>query len=266
LKRPTGPQAPERKRDLGGPTRLLLVEDDAPTRRMLANFLQRNGFDVTATSEAETAMTMIADHDFDVALIDIMLPGITGWTLIGHLRLVSPDLPILFLTAMTTLDDELRGFGLGADDYLRKPIDPNLLKARLNAILIRSGRAGKRAYQGLLIDFTARAVTVDGNSTDLSQREFNLLAVLASQPKRVFTRNDLIDRVWGSDYDGSERGVDTRINSLRRKLGDTGRRPRFIAAVRGIGYRFIAGDANSEPHQGTPTPLRAEQERSREER
>jgi DNA-binding response OmpR family regulator len=210
---------------------------------MLKLYLQRSGYTVTEVATAEAAIEVSSRTDFDVALVDVILPGASGWAVIGHLRLINADLPILFLTALAAREDELRGLGLGADDYLRKPIDPDLLNARLHAVLTRSGRTGKRVYPGIDIDFSSRSVKVDGNSVTLSRREFNLLSVLAAQPKRVFTRHDLIDRVWGSGYVGSERGVDTRINSLRRKLGDTGRKPRFVSAVRGIGYRFIDGDS-----------------------
>jgi DNA-binding response OmpR family regulator len=232
----------ERIPPAANPIQLLLVEDDGATRRMLTSYLQRVGYGVTAVADAETAIEVSSRTVFDAALVDVILPGASGWSVIGHLRLMNADLPILFLTAMAAREDELRGLGLGADDYLRKPIDPDLLKARLHAVLTRSGRTGKRAYPGIVIDFSSRTVAVDGAPVTLSRREFNLLSVLAAQPKRVFSRDDLIDRVWGSAYEGSERGVDTRVNSLRRKLGDTGRQPRFVSAVRGIGYRFIAGD------------------------
>jgi two-component system alkaline phosphatase synthesis response regulator PhoP len=223
---------------------LLVVEDDAATRRMLTGYFHRIGYGVTAVADAEAAIEESTKASFDVALVDVVLPGESGWSLISQLRLINADLPILFLTAMAALEDELRGLGLGADDYLRKPVDPKVLKARVEAVLARSGRTGKRAYPGIVIDFSSRGVMVDGNPVRLSHREFDLLSVLAAQPKRVFSRNDLIDRVWDSDYEGSERGVDTRVNSLRRKLGDTGRKPRFVGAVRGIGYRFVASDTS----------------------
>jgi DNA-binding response OmpR family regulator len=229
------------------PVHLLLVEDDAATRRMLAEYLERVGYRVTAVPDAETAVATSSKHVYDAAVVDVVLPGASGWSVIGHLRRVNADLPVLFLTALAAREDELRGLGLGADDYLRKPIDPHLLKARLHAVLTRSGRTGKRTFPGIVIDFSSRSVEVDGASVRLSRREFNLLSVLAAQPKRVFSRSDLIERVWGSDYAGSERGVDTRVNSLRRKLGDFGREPRFVSAVRGIGYRFVAGDPNDQP-------------------
>lgn len=221
---------------------LLLVEDDGATRRMLSEYLKRSGYQVTAVADAEAAIAASRKHVFDTALVDVVLPGASGWTLVGHLRVMNADLPILFLTAMATREDELRGLGLGADDYLRKPIDPNLLNARLRAVLTRSGRTGRKTFPGIVIDFSNRAVEVDGQPVTLSRREFNLLSVLAAQPKRAFSRNELIERVWGNEYDGSERGVDTRVNSLRRKLSDTGRKPRFVSAVRGIGYRFVAND------------------------
>jgi len=223
--------------------RLLVVEDDAATRRMLETFLQRIGCSVAAVESAQLALLAASDSDFDAAILDVMLPDTLGWTLIGQLRQLKSDLPILFLTARTSREDELRGLGLGADDFVRKPIDPAVLVARLKAVLSRSGRLGTRVFPGIRIDSSARTVEVDGDPVGLSRREFDLLAALAAQPTRVFTRGELLDRVWGSDYVGGERTVDTRINSLRRKLGDTGHQPRFIAAIRGVGYRFIAAQS-----------------------
>jgi len=225
------------------PIRVLVVEDDPATRRMLVAFLSKVGYAVTAAADAESALSACGEREFDVAVLDVVLPGASGWTVIGQLRRVNADLPVLFLTAMAAREDELRGLGLGADDYLRKPVDPAVLQARLQAVLTRSGRAGRRAFPGITIDFGSRSVTVDGNHVALTRKEFDLLATLAAQPKRVFTRGELLDRVWGSDYIGTDRAVDTRLNALRRKLGDDGHHPRFVSAVRGVGYRFLAADA-----------------------
>jgi two-component system, OmpR family, alkaline phosphatase synthesis response regulator PhoP len=224
---------------------VLLVEDDAATGRMLSMYLSRCGYAVTLAPDAESAMRACAEAAVDAVVLDVVLPDVHGWSLIGELRRVHSDLPVLFLTAMAAREDELRGLGLGGDDYLRKPVDPPVLQARLEAVLARSGRAGRRTYPGITVDFTAREVLVDGKPVALTRHEFDLLAALAGNPQRVFTRSELLDRVWGRDFVGTDRVVDTRLNALRRKLGEDGRQPRFIAAVRGVGYRFLTGPSDS---------------------
>ena len=224
----------------GPPVRVLIAEDDLPTSRLIAHFLRRAGYTVIEAPDAATARSV--GRYADVAILDVMLPDGEGWALLGELRREQGDLPVLFLTALATREDELRGLRLGGDDYLRKPVDLLVLRARLEAVLARSGRAGRRAYPGMVIDFAAREVTVDGVKVDLTRTEFDLLSVLASQPQRVFSRTELLDRIWGSDFEGTLRVVDARLNTLRRKLGEDGHRPRFVAAIRGVGYRFRAAD------------------------
>jgi len=216
--------------------RILVVEDDEASRQLVARFLRRAKYEVIEARNGREAIA--AGDDVDAVLLDVMMPEVDGWDVLAALRNRRPNLPILFVTALADPENELRGLRLGSDDYIRKPIDLDVLQARLEAVLERYGVSGRRSHGSLHIDLAAREVSVDGQPIDLTRTEFDLLAILSGQPGRVFTRDQLLDRVWGSDFSGVDRVVDVRISTLRRKLGDDGRQPRYIISVRGIGYRF----------------------------
>lgn len=216
--------------------RILVVEDDEASRQFISRFLRRANYDVV---EARNGREAIANgQDVDAVLLDVMMPELDGWDVLSALRSRRPNLPVIFVTALADPENELRGLRLGGDDYIRKPIDLDVLLVRLQSVLDRYGVSGQRVHGSLHIDLASRSVTVDGEPVDLTRTEFDLLAILSGQPGRVFTRDQLLDRVWGSDFSGVDRVVDVRISTLRRKLGDDGRQPRFITSVRGIGYRF----------------------------
>jgi two-component system, OmpR family, alkaline phosphatase synthesis response regulator PhoP len=217
--------------------RVMVAEDDEASRTVMARFLRRANYEVIEAVDGREAIA--AARDVDAVLLDVMLPGMDGWDVLTVLREQHPDLPVLFVTALSDAENELRGLRAGADDYLGKPIDLDVMHARLTAALRRRGVAGTRDFGPLRIDLTSRSVSIDDQAVDLTRTEFELLALLSSQPGRVFTRDHLLDAVWGKDFDGVERVVDVRLSTLRRKLGDDGREPRFITTVRGVGYRFV---------------------------
>ena len=217
--------------------RILIVEDDEASRTVMARFLRRANFAVVEAVDGRTAIA--AAKDVDAVILDVMMPAMDGWDVMRVLRKQDPDLPVLFVTALSDAENELRGLRAGADDYLGKPIDLDVMHARLTAALRRRGIAGTRDFGALTIDLTSRTVTVDGALVDLTRTEFDLLALMSGQPGRVFTREHLLDAVWGSDFEGVDRVVDVRLSTLRRKLGDDGREPRFLTTVRGVGYRFV---------------------------
>ena len=188
-------------------------------------------------------MDSIAASPPDVVLLDVGLPDIDGFEVLRRIRIES-DVPVVMLTARTEEIDRVVGLTVGADDYVTKPFSPRELVARINAIL-RRGRMDSRAtedrlvFSSLVIDLAAREVLCDGEAVELSALNFELLTALASAPHRVFTRAQLLESVWGWDYFGVERVVDVHIGNLRKLLGDDANEPRFIATVRGVGYRFI---------------------------
>ena len=213
--------------------RILLVEDEPGVRLALRLLLARAGHEVI---EAETAREAWARwREAELVLLDWMLPDEPGLRWLERLREdpAGARLPVLMLTARAAEGDRVAGLLGGADDYLTKPYSEAELLARIQALLRRSGRSGRLRVGGLELEPEARRVRLGGREVRLSPREFELLATLASAPDRVFTRDELLDRVWGRDYLGTPRTVDQHVAQLREKLG-----PGWIETVRGRGYRL----------------------------
>jgi DNA-binding response OmpR family regulator len=213
--------------------RVLVVEDEASVRLALKLGLERAGFAVVEAASAAEAWGRFAD--VDLVVLDWMLPDEPGLRLLerlrGHPR--GQRLPVLMLTAKGAEADRVAGLLGGADDYLTKPYSLAELVARLKALLRRAGKLGEIRRGALFLDLDRRQVFLAGRALSLTRREFDLLATLAAEPGRVFTREMLIDRVWGADYLGTPRTVDQHVAQLREKLG-----PGWIETVRGQGYRF----------------------------
>ena len=216
------------------PARILLVEDEQSLRDLLRAALEREGWEVMGVPDAKAGEAAVDAFQPDVAILDIQLgDGPDGLTLARRIRQRS-DLPFLFLTDRTGVDDRLAGFESGADDYLAKPFILAELLARLRVVLRRRGRLGSDVleFETLVIDEAGRRVTVDGELVELTRIEFELLARLAGQVGRVASKTDLLARVWG--FEGYDQNlVEVHISSLRRKLGDSGK---LIQTVRGVGY------------------------------
>ena len=225
-------------------TRILLVDDEPDLRQMVRRYLQAEGFDVADVASGEAALLHLGASTPDLIILDIGMPGMDGFTVLQELRKTS-EIPVIMLTARTEEIDRVMGLTIGADDYVTKPFSPRELVARIRAVL-RRGRIDRTddetiSFDGLSLDLSGRQVKVDESVVDLSALEFDLLAALASAPGRVFTREQLLERVWGWDYFGAERVVDVHIGNLRKTLRDDANNPRFIATVRGVGYKFVAG-------------------------
>ena len=212
--------------------RLLLVEDDTKLVRALTVGLEREGYAVDAAESGDKALTLAAANGYEAVVLDIMLPGIDGFTVCRRLRSEGRWMPVLMLTARTSVGDRIRGLDAGADDYLVKPFDFGELLARLRALL-RRGPVEQRAIVAigdLRIDAATRVVTGSAGEIELTAREFDVLDFLARRPGRVVSRANLLDEIW-SDYEGSPNIVDVYVGYLRKKLGRD-----VIRTIRGQGF------------------------------
>ncbi len=223
---------------------ILIVDDDALLRRSLAFNLQRAGYQVATAATAEDALEAIPINPPDLILLDINLPGMDGLDALKSLQL-SMDVPVIFLTARRRELDEVLGLELGADDYVTKPFDLDVLLARIKASLRRSHRAiDERPLEpieigDLLIDPAARTVQRDHRPLKLSRREFDLLYALALQPGQVVRTDELLAQVWGAEFSGQPQVVYVHIRWLREKIENDPNRPRRIQTVRGVGYKLV---------------------------
>jgi DNA-binding response OmpR family regulator len=227
--------------------RVLVVDDEEPLARLVASYLDRDGFEASVTGDGAEAVRMARQGDPDVVILDLGLPGLDGVEVCRQLRTFS-DCYVLMLTARTDEVDKLIGLSVGADDYLTKPFSPRELVARVRVLLRRPRRHGEARdvdptlrFGPLELDAAGREVLLNGQAVALTRTEFDLLGALAARPRMVFGRRQLVDAVWGPDWVGDEHLVDVHIGHLRRKLGDDPEQPRFIRTVRGVGYRMGTG-------------------------
>jgi DNA-binding response OmpR family regulator len=225
-------------------TSVLVVDDEPPIIDLLGGYVEREGWRLLTATDGETALAVARESAPDVVVLDLMLPAVDGLEVCRRLRSFS-DAYVLMLTARTDEVDRIVGLSIGADDYLAKPFSPREVIARIKAMLRRprsQGRPAAVSGGGLEIDTGARRVTVDGRPVTLSLTEFELLATLARDPGVVVSRQRLLDRVWGTDFVGDDHLIDVHIANLRAKLTDDPTHPRFVETVRGVGFRFIAGE------------------------
>ncbi|MCR4430955.1 MAG: response regulator transcription factor [Tepidanaerobacteraceae bacterium] len=219
---------------------VLIVDDEEKIRILLRDFLEREGYNVLESPDGKQALEMFQrfGNDIDLILLDIMLPELDGWTVCRKIREAS-QVPIIMLTARSEDFDEVHGFEIGADDYVKKPVKPTALIARINAFFRRLEREKNEnnvfVFDGIEIDDASHVVKVDGSEISLSPKEYSLLLILVENRGKIVSREQLLNQVWGYDYYGGLRTVDTHINRLRIKLG---RKADAIATIRGFGYRF----------------------------
>ncbi|MFZ5648987.1 MAG: response regulator transcription factor [Bacillota bacterium] len=229
--------------------KILLVDDEDQIRNIVRMYLTREGFNVKEASNGREALDIINSEQFDMIVLDIMMPEVDGWAVCREVRARSA-VPIIMLTAREDEVDRVVGLEMGADDYVVKPFSPRELLARIKAVLRRTAGAagqgqgspapqeGTQANKLIDINPEARSVTILGQPVNLTAKEFDLLQFLARHPGRVYTRDDLLQGVWGFDYFGDTRTVDTHINRLRDKLGKVPDCPEIIRTVWGVGYKF----------------------------
>jgi DNA-binding response OmpR family regulator len=220
----------------------LLVEDDETVSEVVERYLEREGFRVEVISDGADAVRRF-DDDVDLIVLDIMLPSMDGLEVCRQLRSTS-SVPIIMLTALGDESDRIMGLELGADDYLAKPFSPRELTARVKSVLRRAGGAlapqvaqGELKAGAITLSLDAHEVAVEGQPVVLTSREFELLAFLMTHPRRVFTREELLERVWGYSF-GDKSTVTVHVRRLREKVEDDPAKPRHISTVWGLGYRF----------------------------
>ena len=218
---------------------ILIVEDEPDIQELLCAYLEDAGYRTTVAGDGAQALAVFGGQPFDLVLLDLMLPGIDGFGVCEVIRRQS-QVPILMLTALDGEESQLRGFGLDIDDYVTKPFSMPVLLEKIRVILRRRGLAGPESrlyYRDLSLDLDTREVLLAGRPLELTAREFELLHTFLAAPGRVFTREMLLDRLWGYDFYGDERVVDSHIKNLRHKLGRN-----YIETVRGVGYRAAKAD------------------------
>jgi len=221
---------------------ILVVDDEPKIVRTAKAYLENAGFAVVTADDGQMALTVYRHEKPALVILDLGLPGLDGLDVARTLRKDS-DVPIIMLTARVDETDKLIGLELGADDYITKPFSPRELVARVRAVLRRSGGEREQAPPPIVageirIDLERRLVAAGGQAVELTPTEFDLLAVLARHPGRVFTRLELLDRVQGYAFEGYERTIDAHVKNLRQKIEPEPKQPRYVLTVYGVGYRF----------------------------
>jgi DNA-binding response OmpR family regulator len=224
-------------------TRLLIVDDDVNLRHTLGYAFRQEGFEVVTAEDGDQALVSFRTSHPDLVILDVMLPHRDGFEVARALRRES-DVPVIMLTARDSELDKVVGLEIGADDYLAKPFSTRELVARVRAMLRRTRRAeparadARVEIDGLVLDGSRHRVSLGDREIELKPKEFDLLAFFMGHPGQVFGREQLLASVWGYDFAGDSRTVDTHVKTLREKLGDSADHPRWIETVRGVGYRF----------------------------
>lgn len=217
--------------------KILVVEDDLDIQELLKNFLQEAGYSIVLANDGVEALSIFSDVQFDLILLDIMLPKIDGFAVCELIRKQS-QVPIIMLTALNGEEEQIRGLDMQVDDYITKPFSMPVLIRKIAAVLRRSTITQNQehqtvAYKNLILDLDSYSALVNGESYELTQREFEILRELLLNQGRVLTRRILLERLWKYDFYGDERVVDTHIKNLRKKLGID-----FIQTIRGVGYKI----------------------------
>jgi DNA-binding response OmpR family regulator len=225
--------------------KILIIEDDPSILRGLQLNLGMEGYLVRSASDGETGLAMARSERPDLVVVDVMLPRLGGLEVVREIRRADPDLPVLILSAKGQESDKVAGLQLGADDYMVKPFGLKELLARIDAMLRRRRSRGEtgpsraiRRSGDVEVDLDGRKARVQGKELELTSREFDLLVWFVTHPERVFSREQLMEAVWGSRYFGTARTVDNFIARLRAHIGDDADHPRHLETVRGVGYRF----------------------------
>jgi two-component system alkaline phosphatase synthesis response regulator PhoP len=224
--------------------RVLIVDDNKSIRAETSSYLSRFGYEVAEAADGIQGLNAIFSSPADVIVLDVVMPGIDGFKLCQIVREKGVKTPIIMLTEKTSIEDKVAGFSLGADDYLAKPFSPVELELRIQALLRRSTGESQQLHRGSLkrgdleIDLDRHVVTVKGKRISLTPIEFNILKLLASTPGRVYSRQDLLNLIWDTNYEGYKRNIDPHVNRLRNKIEDNPKKPKYVLTVWGVGYKF----------------------------
>lgn len=221
-------------------TTILVVDDEREMRQLLRIYLQQENYLVDEAVNGQEAYEKIVNNEFDLMILDVMMPVMDGWETIEKVRKIS-SIPIILLTAKGMVQDKVTGFTIGADDYLVKPFDEEELLVRIKALLRRTqketGNDQILRYKGVMINPLSRIVSFQNDPINVTQTEFDLLEVLVKHRGKVFSREQLVEQVWGIEFSGDDRTIDSHIKNLREKLFSAGLDKSFIKTVWGIGYK-----------------------------
>jgi two-component system response regulator RegX3 len=225
--------------------RILVVEDEPAISDAVAYALREAGYEVEAVGDGDSALAEARTRGYDLMVLDLLLPGVPGLDVCRTLREEQSDLPIVMLTARDAEAERVEGLDLGADDYVTKPFSIAELVSRVRSLLRRraldrAGSGALRTVGGLRLDVARHTASIDGKPLLLTRSEFRLVALLASEPGRPFTREELVRHLWESDFVGDMRSIDVHVSNLRRKLEADPRRPKRLLTVRGVGYKLVA--------------------------
>lgn len=215
--------------------KLLIVDDEEKIREMIGKYALHEGHEVVMACDGKQALDRYKNEDFDLVILDVMMPEMDGFETLKQMKQIK-DIPCIFLTAMGQEYDRIYGFDIGAEDYVTKPFSPKELMMRIKVILKRDNKiTNTLKVKGLCIDEDAHAVTVDGKRVDMANKEYELLLYLMKNMGNALTRQQIISKVWGYEYDSDDRTLDTHMKLLRKDLGEYGN---YITTLRGVGYRF----------------------------
>ncbi len=220
-------------------TRILITDDEEKIRNMICKYAHYEGFETDEACDGLEAVEKCTKENFDLCVMDIMMPNLDGFSAVKEIKKVKPDMPFIMLSALGEEYDRIHGFDIGVDDYVVKPFSSKELMMRIHAILKRVNASESTGdimrVKDMEINFSARTVTINGERVQLSPKEYELLAYLAKNAGIALTREQLLQNVWGYDFFGDDRTLDTHIKLLRKNLGDYAK---YIVTLRGVGYRF----------------------------
>ncbi len=223
--------------------KILVTDDEQKIREMIRKYAEFEGFSVEEAKDGFDAVSKCEKEDFDLIVMDVMMPGLDGFSAVKEIKKKKPNMPVIMLSALGEEYDKIHGFDLGVDDYVVKPFSTKELMMRIHAILKRTSPettdSDKFILNDLVIDYAARTVTIKGERVQLSPKEYDLLVYLVKNRGIALTREKILETVWGYDFFGDDRTLDTHVKLLRRNLGDYSK---YIVTLRGVGYRFEKED------------------------
>ncbi len=219
--------------------RLLIVDDEDKIREVIREYAEFSGYEAEEAADGMSAIGMVKLNDYDLIIMDVMMPKLDGFSAVKEIQKIK-NIPVIMLSARGEEYDKLFGFELGIDDYVVKPFSPKELMARVNAVLSRIDASDKtsqniRKFEGLEVNFAARTITVDGKRVELTPKEYDLLFYMIQNKNIALSRDRLLSDIWGYDFFGDDRTIDTHVKNLRNSLGPY---RKFIVTLRGVGYKF----------------------------